>query len=240
MLPKIDVPIYNVKLPSTGQELSVRPFLVKEEKMLLMAVKSDDAQEIVRTTKQVINNCIVSPEINVDALPFFDIDYLFIALRAKSVGESIDVNFICQSEVDGVKCGGKFTVPIDISNVEMENIEKSNLDIVFHDDLIFKMKYPTYSVIKQIDEKADQFETKIKIIMACIDKIFTKGQYYTNKDMTPAEMQDFVESLTQQQFEKLEGFISKFPSFYVKGEGKCIKCGKEHSVRYKDFMRFFQ
>ena len=107
MLPKIDVPIYNVKLPSTGQELSVRPFLVKEEKMLLMAVKSDDAQEIIRTTKQVINNCIVSPEIDVDTLPFFDIDYLFIALRAKSVGESIDVNFICQSEVDGDKCGGK-------------------------------------------------------------------------------------------------------------------------------------
>lgn len=205
-----------------------------------MAVKSDDAQEIVRTTKQVINNCIVSPEIDVDTLPFFDIDYLFIALRAKSVGESIDVNFICQSEVDGDKCGGKFTVPIDISNIEVENNDKSRLDIVFHDDLIFKMKYPTYSVMRQIDERDDQFETKIKIIVSSIDKIFTNGQYYTNKDMTPAEMQEFVENLTQQQFERLESFIGNFPSFYVKGEGACVKCGKVHNVRYKDFVRFFQ
>ena len=109
MLPKIDVPTYTLKLPSSEQELTVRPFLVKEEKLLLMAVKSDDPQEIIRTTKQVINNCIISPEINVDTLPFFDIDYLFIALRAKSIGETIELNFICQNKVEDTKCGGKLS-----------------------------------------------------------------------------------------------------------------------------------
>lgn len=240
MLPNIDVPTYDIKLPSNGQTITVRPFLVKEEKLLLMAVKSDDAQEIIRATKQVINNCIVSPEINIDTLPFFDIDYMFIALRAKSIGESIDVNFLCQNDVNGNRCGGKFVVPIDISNVEVENNDKSQLDIKFHDDLIFKMKYPSYSIMKQIDEKAGQLDSKIQIIMACVDKIFNKGQYYTNKDFTPGELQNFIESLTHQQFELLEKFIGNFPSFRAVGNGKCLKCGKDHSVRYKDFINFFR
>lgn len=240
MLPKIDVPTYTVKLPSNGQELIIRPFLVKEEKLLLMAVKSDDAQEIVRTTKQIINNCIISPQINVDTLPFFDIDYLFIALRAKSIGETIDVNFICQNVIDGDRCGGKFTVGIDISKVEVENNDKSRLEIRFNDNLIFNMKYPTYSIMKMLDEKSDALDMKIKIIVACIDRIFVDGQYYTNKDMTPTEMEQFVEGLTQQQFQKLEEFVNEFPTFYATGETNCPKCGKNHNVRYKDFINFFR
>ena len=240
MLPNIDVPTYDIKLPSNGQTITVRPFLVKEEKILLMAVKSDDAQEIIKATMQVINNCIISPEIKIETLPFFDIDYMFIALRAKSIGESIDVNFLCKNDVEGNKCGGRFVVPIDISNVAVENNDKTQLDIKFHDDLIFKMKYPPYSAMKQIDEKAGQLDSKIQIIMACVDKIFTKGQYFTNKDFTPAELQNFIEGLTQQQFSVLEKFIANFPSFYAFGSGKCLKCGKEHSVRYKDFINFFR
>lgn len=239
MLPKIDVPTYIIKLPSNGQELTIRPFLVKEEKLLLMAVKSDDPQEIIRTTKQVINNCIISPEINVDTLPFFDIDYLFIALRAKSIGETIELNFICQNKVEDTKCGGKFSVNVDIANIEVENKDKP-LEIKFHDDLIFKMKYPTYGLMKLLDEKSDMLETKIKIIVASIDRIFTKGQYFTAKDITPAEMQDFVEGLTQQQFGVLEEFVNNFPTFYATGSGRCVKCGKEHNVRYKDFVNFFR
>ena len=239
MLPKIDVPTYILKLPSNGQELTVRPFLVKEEKLLLMAVKSDDPQEIIRTTKQVINNCIVSPEINVDTLPFFDIDYLFIALRAKSIGEIIELNFICQNRIEDAKCGGKFSINVDIANVDFVNKDKP-LEIRFNDNLIFKMKYPTYSLMKLLDEKADMLETKIKIIVASIDRIFSNGQYYTNKDLTPSEMQDFIEGLTQQQFGMLEDFVNNFPTFYATGIGRCVKCGKEHNVRYKDFVNFFR
>lgn len=239
MLPKIDVPTYIIKLPSNDQELTIRPFLVKEEKLLLMAVKSDDPQEIIRTTKQVINNCIISPEINIDALPFFDIDYLFIALRAKSIGETIELNFICQNRVEDTKCGGKFSINADIGNVEVQNKDKS-LEIKFHDDLIFKMRYPSYAIMKQLDEKSDLLETKIRIIVASIERIFTKGQYFTSKDITPAEMQEFVEGLTQQQFGILEDFVNNFPTFYVTGSGRCVKCGKEHNVRYKDFVNFFR
>ncbi len=241
MLPKIDLPTYTLKLPSNSQEVTVRPFLVKEEKLLLMAVKSNDAQEIIRTTKQVIKNCIIEPEINVETLPFFDIDYLFIALRAKSVGESIELNFVCQMlDETGTKCGSKFPVILDISNIDVENLDKTKMDIKFHDDLIFKMKFPSYSVMKSIDENSDSLETKIKIIASCVDKVFTKGQYYTSKDFTPDDLQSFIENLTQQQFQKLEEFTQNFPSFTVVGNGKCKKCGKEHNVRYKDFISFFQ
>lgn len=240
MLPKIDTPIYDVKIPSTGQEIKIRPFLVKEEKLLLMAVKSNDPQEIINTTKQVINNCLIDSDINIDTLPFFDIDYLFIALRAKSIGEKIEVNFICQNMVDDSKCGGRFKVEIDISNVEVVNNDKSRLDIKFNDNLIFKMKYPTYSIMKLIDGKEDVIENKIKIISASIDRIFSKGQYYSSKDFTPEELREFLENLTQQQFEKLDEFITDFPTFYATGNGKCPKCGKEHSVRYKDFVNFFR
>lgn len=240
MLPKIDLPTFEIKLPSNGQEVQFRPFLVKEEKLLLMAAKSNDTNEILKTTKQVINNCILSDNVNVDTLPFFDIDCLFIAMRAKSVGESIDVNYVCQNTVDGEKCGGRFPVKIDISNVEVEKNDDIKAEIKFNDNLIFYMKYPTYSIVKLLNADDDSLEKKIKIIAASVDKIFVDGQFHTNKDIAPEELQSFIENLTQEQFNKLSEFTSNFPTFFVKAEGTCDKCGKTHTVRYKDFMRFFQ
>jgi hypothetical protein len=241
MLPKIDLPTYELKLPSNGKEVRFRPFLVKEEKLLLMAAKSNDANEIIKTTKQVINNCLLDNDVNVDTLPFFDVDCLFIAMRAKSIGESIEVNYVCQStKEDGTPCGSKFPVKIDISNVEVDKNENIKSEIRFNDNLIFHMKYPGYSIIKVLNDNDDSFEKKIKIIIASIDKIFNKDQYYSTKDFSTEELQSFIEGLTQEQFNKLTEFTSNFPSFYVKAEGKCIKCGKEHNVRYKDFVRFFQ
>lgn len=240
ILPKIDVPVYDLKLPSNGQEVKFRPFLVKEEKLLLMAVKSNDANEIIRTTKQVINNCLIESSVNIDSLPFFDIDCLFIAMRAKSVGENIEVNFVCQNDTEIGKCGGKFSINIDISNVEIDRKDNISSSIEFNSDLIFKMKYPSYSIIKLLNDDDDSLEKKIKIISASIDKIFIKGNYYSNKDMSPDEIHSFIENLTQEQFNRLSEYVSNFPTFYVKGKGKCLKCGHDHEVRYKDFVRFFQ
>lgn len=240
MLPKIDLPTYELKLPSNGKEIRFRPFLVKEEKLLLMAAKSGDANEIIKTTKQVINNCLLD-EVNIDSLPFFDVDCLFIALRAKSIGENIEVNYICQNTLeDNTPCRGRFPVKIDISNVEIEKNENIKSEIKFNDNLIFYMKYPGYSIIKVLNDNDDTFEKKIKIIIASIDKIFNKDQYYSTKDFSTEELQNFIENLTQEQFDKLAEFTSNFPSFYVKAKGVCEKCGKEHDVRYKDFVRFFQ
>lgn len=240
MLPKIDLPMYELKLPSSGKTVTFRPFLVKEEKLLLMAVKSDDPNEIINTTKQVINNCLINSDINLDTIPFFDMDCLFIALRAKSVGESIVVNYVCQNKVDGEKCGGQFPIKIDISNVTVDKRAELGSEIKFNDNLIFYMKYPNYSVVRLLNTDDDSLEKKIKIIAASVDKIFANSQYYTNKDLAPKELQDFIEGLTQEQFGKLAEYTANFPTFYIKAEGVCPKCGKNHTVRYKDFMRFFQ
>lgn len=240
MLPKIDLPMYELKLPSSGKTVTFRPFLVKEEKLLLMAVKSDDPNEIINTTKQVINNCLINSDINLDTIPFFDMDCLFIALRAKSVGESIDVNYVCQNKVDDQKCGGQFSIKIDISNVTVDKRTELGSEIKFNDNLIFYMKYPNYSVVRLLNTDDDSLEKKIKIIAASVDKIFANSQYYTNKDLAPNELQDFIEGLTQEQFGKLAEYTANFPTFYIKAEGVCPKCGKNHTVRYKDFMRFFQ
>jgi hypothetical protein len=102
------------------------------------------------------------------------------------------------------------------------------------------MKYPNYSVVRLLNTDDDSLEKKIKIIAASVEKIFANGQYYTSKDLSPKELQDFIEGLTQEQFDKLGDYTANFPTFYVKGEGVCSKCGKDHTVRYKDFMRFFR
>ena len=129
MLPKIDVPLYDIEIPSSKEKIKVRPFNVKEEKLLLMAMESKDVNEIVNTVKQVINNCIINGEVNIDKLPFFDIDFLFIFLRAKSIGESVEVNLTCNNEVDGKECGNRFPGVMNISNCEIVKPEKISEEI---------------------------------------------------------------------------------------------------------------
>jgi T4 bacteriophage base plate protein len=238
-LPKIELPIYSVKLPSTEKEIKIRPFTVKEEKLLLMALQSKDTQEIINTVKQVINNCIIEPTVNVDKLPFFDMDYLFIALRAKSVGETLNLRFRCKNIVDGKECDTPMGIQANISNIVIDNLDY-NKDVELSKDLIIRMKYPTYSVMKNINDSDTPMETKIKYIMASVDKIIEKDSVHDVNEYTKQELQDFIESLTHEQYAKLEEFVDNYPSFSVLLEKKCPKCGFQHRMRYTDFSDFFQ
>lgn len=237
-LPMIVVPHYDVRLPSNGETVTIRPFLVKEEKLLLMAVESKDDVEIINTTKQVVQNCIIKPKINIDSLPFYDLDYLFIALRAKSIGEYVEVNFTCNNLVDGHVCGGNFPAKIDISNCKIE----SNPDIsdtVMFGPMTIKLKCPNYSVMKSISGIENELDRKTAILADCIDTIVTGQTIQTRKDWTPEEMKEFLEGLTQEQFSKIETFADNFPGFYIESEAKCVKCGFQHKLRYTDFQSFF-
>jgi hypothetical protein len=238
-LPKIDVPIYEIKVPSTGNMVKVRPFLVKEEKLLLMSVESNDTADIIKTTKQVINNCLLEP-LEIDKLPFFDIDYIFIALRAKSIGEKIEVSYTCNNDTENGKCGGVFDADIDVSKCEIEKNESVDTTIKLSEKLTMKMKYPTYEIMKLINSNESVIERKLRVIMSCVDKILTNDNVYTQKDFSKEELRDFLEALTQDQYKKLENFIDNFPTFYIKAEAKCPKCGFEHDIKYQDFARFFQ
>lgn len=239
MLPRISYPIHELKLPSDGRIIKVRPFLVKEEKLLLMAVESKDVNEIINTTKQIINNCIVDGKVNVDTLPFFDIDYLFIALRAKSVGESIEVKFTCNNIVNDTKCNNVFPANIDISNFGVI-VDHSISDVVYiGNNMSIKMKYPNYATMKLLLSNEDALTRKINIIVGCIEYIQDKDNIHTSKDLTKEEMIQFVEGLTQNQFKQLEQYVDNLPSFVVLAEETCNKCGFRHKIEYKDFSSFF-
>lgn len=239
-LPSIQVPTYDLNIPSTGEQIKIRPFIVKEEKLLLMAAASDDEGEIINTTKQIVKNCIVEGKINVDTLPFFDIDYIFTALRAKSIGEKIETLFTCNNVIeDGSECKHSFYADIDISNATIKNLDvEKNIDL--SKDIKLKMRYPTYSTIRSIELTSNPLEAKIKIIAGSIDLIIQGDKVYSWKDYSKEEMIQFVEGLTQEQFKKLEEFVENFPSFHVDVIHTCGKCGFTHYLEYNDFTDFFQ
>lgn len=239
-LPELILPIYELTIPSSGKQIKVRPFVVKEEKILLMAAESNDDLEIINTTIQVIKNCIVEGDVVVEKLPFFDIDYLFIALRAKSIGETVDMAFVCNNEIeDDSICGNKFTAPIDISNATVIKDDSISDEVKLSSTVSLKLKYPVYSVMRMINDDDSILERKIKILMNCIDYIVDKDKVLSSKDYSKEELRAFVESMTEEQFSRVDPFITNFPSFSVNFEKECDKCGFIHQIEYKDFNSFF-
>jgi len=238
-LPKIDVPLYDMKIPSTGKVIKVRPFSVKEERLLFMAVESKSNETVIETVKQVINNCIISGEFNVEKSPFFDVDYAFIFLRAKSIGEKVEVNLTCNNIVEDKKCGNVFQADMDIANVEIVKFDSMSDTIDFGGDKGVKMKYPSYTVIKSFENNDTDVEKKIKLLINSIDYIYDKNGTYPAKDHSTQELKEFIESLTEINYKKMEFFVDNFPTFVVRIKKKCNKCGFEHDVRYTDFYDFF-
>jgi hypothetical protein len=212
---------------------------VKEEKLLLMAIESNDVNEIINITKQVINNCLIDTDINVDTLPFFDIDYLFISLRAKSIGESIDVKFTCNNYINDIVCGNVFNAKIDIANCEIVKDDTIKNIIDIGKNIKIKMKYPNYSIMKTILDNNNVLKKQMNIIASCVDQIIDGEKINTSKDFTKEELFEFLEGLTKEQYMKLEEFINNFPSFVIKTKAKCGKCGYEHNLIYDDFTSFF-
>lgn len=239
MLPVIDLPTYDIKVPSTGKTIKIRPFKVKEEKLLLMAAESNDSQEIINTTKQILKNCILTEDIDIEKLPFFDIDYIFIALRAKSVGESIDIKFTCNNLVDNYTCGNIFPAKIDITNCKIVKNESLNSRIELDSSVTVGMKYPTYAEMKTITDSKKAIDVEMNIIASCIDTIMKKDTVYTRKDMTKEEILAFIDNLSQEQYRKLEYYIENFPTFVITTEAVCDKCGFHHHLEYKEFESFF-
>jgi len=238
-LPKIDLPTYELTLPSSGKKIKVRPFLVKEEKLLLIAADSGEDDDIISTTKQVINNCILTKGIDVEKLPFFDIDFLFIALRAKSIGEKVEMQFTCNNEVEDKQCGHTFDADIDISEAKIDEVDGISKDIEISPTITMRMKYPTYTTIRGIKEEDDAIERKMKVIVNSIDYIADGENIHSSKDYSREDLTKFVEDLTEEQFKKLELFVENLPTFAVHLEAKCENCGFEHKIKYTELESFF-
>ena len=238
-LPKQSAPIYNAIVPSSKQEIKFRPFLVKEEKTLLIAQQSNDPQVMLDTLKGIIKNC-VRTDLDVEKLALFDVEYLFCQIRAKSVGEMVEMVVMCDKcPEEETKARVKLT--FDLTKLEVQFPEGHESKIELFDDVGVIMKYPTLATLKEL-EKVDQnsSETLFKVIIKMIDCIYDSEQVYMAKDQTEKELVDFLENLTQDQFKKLQNFFVTMPKLSKSVEYDCPVCSHHHEKVVEGLGGFFQ
>ena len=243
-LPKIDVPTYETTLISSGKKVKYRPFLVKEQKLFLMASQSTDEKETVGVVKQVLNNCIIS-DIDVDDLPTFDLEHLFMQLRARSVGEVVNLKYNCNNTVKDDKgedkvCGGLVKFDLNILDIKPIIDPDHNSKIEITDKLGIVMKYPTLGMVKNFDNlQSESIDTIMDVIVSCIDFIYDADQMYYAKDSTKEELMEFVDNLQQDDLEKIQKFFTTMPKISKPLDFKCGKCGYEEKIVVEGIQNFF-
>ena len=208
-LPKIATPTYELELPSTGATIKYRPFLVKEEKVLVIALESEDNKQITNAIKAVLKSCILSKGIKVEDLPTFDIEYLFLNIRGKSVGEDLDVNIICP---DDNKTQVAVTIALD--EIEVQKDENHTNKIKVDESIMMEMKYPSLDqFIKNNFDFNDKnmMDQSFELIASCVDKIYTEDDVWASADCTKKEMKDFLEQMNSNQFKEIEKFFETMP-----------------------------
>ncbi len=208
-LPKIATPTYELELPSTGQSIQYRPFLVKEEKVLVIALESEDNKQITTAIKAVLKSCILTKGVKVESLPTFDIEYLFLNIRGKSVGEELEVNVICPDD-------GETTVPvvINLDEIEVQKDENHSNKIKIDDSIMMELKYPSLDqFIKNNFDFNDKnaMDQSFELIASCIDKVYTEDEVWATADCTKKEVKEFLESMNSQQFKEIEAFFESMP-----------------------------
>lgn len=208
-LPKISVPHYEIDLPSTGQTIKYRPFLVREEKVLIFALESEDAKQITDAVKTVLKNCIQTKGVKVESLPTFDIEYLFLNIRAKSVGEEIEVNVICPDD-------GETEVPvtINVDDIKVTKNENHTRQIKVDENIMMELKYPSLEqfIKNNFDLSAENnVDQSFDLIVSCIDKIYTEEEVWSSGDVTKIELMDFLDQMNKSQFEQIETFFDTMP-----------------------------
>ena len=208
-LPKIATPTYELELPSSGKTINYRPFLVKEEKLLVLALESEDTKQITTAIKAVIKACIKTRGIKVENLPTFDIEYLFLNIRGKSVGEELEVNIICPDDEKT-----QVPVTIDLDSIECQKVEGHTNKIRLDDNLMMEMKYPSLDqFIKSNFDMTDnnQLDQSFDLIASCIDKIYSEDEVWASEDCSKKEMSEFLESMNSAQFKEIEAFFETMP-----------------------------
>ena len=236
-LPKIATPVYELELPSTGQTIEYRPFLVKEEKVLVIALESEDTKQITSAIKNVIKNCIRTKGVKVEDLPTFDIEYLFLNIRGKSVGEEIEVNVTCPD--DGVT---QVPITINLDDIQVQKNEEHSNRIKVDDSIMMEMKYPSLDqFIKNnfdFDDK-NAMDQSFDLIATCIDKIFTEEEVWAVEDCSKKEIVEFLEQMNSSQFKEIEKFFETMPKLSHSITVKNPKTKKENVVVIEGLAGFF-
>tara|TARA_R110000868_G_C10840215_1_gene760003 strand:+ start:502 stop:1197 length:696 start_codon:yes stop_codon:yes gene_type:complete len=228
-LPKLDTPTYELTLPSSGSRVKYRPFLVKEHKVLLTMAEADDS-EVARIVRELVDVCTFK-ELNVDLLPHFDIEYIFMQLRAKSISETVDVVINCE-------CGEKIDTSFNIDDLKVEKPEGHTNKIMLTDDVGVELKYPSIDDVFAVFSEEDTDDI-FNLVIGSIKAVYNSEEYWETKDQTTEEIEEFIYSLTKEQFSKLEVFFTSSPKIVQTIECDCPKCGKHNVSRLEGLQNFF-
>ena len=237
-LPKLNVPVYEAILPSTEKVIKYRPFLVKEEKILLTALEADDTKALSGAVKQIVNNC-VQGELDVDKLPTFDIEYLFLRLRAKSVGEKVTVGLKpwgCPNN-EGKLCENTTEIEINLEEVKVDKKKAPSPKIMLDDKIGIKMKYPNIDTINLTGTTSEA--AGMDVIKGCVDMIFTEEDTHERDSFTDEELDEFIDSLNSQQFKLIKDFFDNMPVLKHTVKYKCNTCGEEKETILQGLNSFF-
>ena len=246
-LPQLHVPTFAISLPSTGQNVKLRPYLVKEQKILLMAQQSEEENEIVSAIKQTITNCLVNNDLDIGKLPVFDIEYIFLKLRSKSVGESIDLVYTCgQTKSDpagtaDVVCGGKFKHRLDIDILEVKKNPENNRVIQLDQSIGMTLKFPTYEIFTKYkllstDIQNNSIDAIFGLIGECTENIFTGEQVY--EEYTKEELANFIGDMNDTQFKQIVKFFDTLPKLDYTVNFLCPKCGYSEKIVLQSLVDF--
>lgn len=228
-LPKLNTPTYELKLPSTGKTVKYRPFLVKEHKILL-TLKEANEIEVFRVIKDLVNICTFE-KLKVEDLSNFDIEYIFIQLRAKSISETLDLIINCE-------CGNKIEYTANLLDAKVVKRENHNSKIQLTDSIGVEMRYPTYEEVIKAYQNDDQDDI-VKLIINCIKGVYDNKNYWDLSEQTYEEILQFVNDFTRKQFEKVEEFFLTMPRLEQTIEADCDKCGKHNVVKLEGLQSFF-
>ena len=235
-LPKITTPTYELVLPSSGRKIKYRPFLVKEEKILIIALESQDQKQIANAVKDILATCILTKGTKIDKLSTFDIEYLFLNVRGKSVGEQIEVMVTCPDD-------GKTQVPktINIDTIKVVKSKDHKTDIKLDDQYSIRMRYPSLNEFIKTNFAAGEIavDDTFELIASCVDQIYSEEESWTSEDCTKKEMVDFIDGLNSSQFKEIEKFFDTMPKLSHKVKVKNPNTKVESEVVLEGLQNFF-
>ena len=235
-LPKINTPTYELEIPSTGKKIKYRPFLVREEKILVMALETEDMGQISNAIVEILSACINTRGVKVQELAMFDIEYLFLNVRAKSVGEKIDVTVTCPDD-------GETQVPtvINLDDIKVHTDKEHKKDIVLDADLTLRMKYPSMSEFVKSNFSGEEItvEGTFDLIASCVEQVFNEEESWSASDCTKKEMTEFLEQLSSKQFKEIEKFFETMPKLSHTVKVKNPNTGVDNEILLEGLNAFF-
>jgi len=234
-LPILKHPTYKIKLPSNNKELKFRPFLVGEEKILLMAMESKNANEIVMAIEQIVKSCSIS-KIKVSEMPILDVEYFFLHLRAKSKGEVLELKYMCTN------CDKPIDFELNIDNVKVKKNKNHNKKIPIDGDIGMVMKYPTMAIaniITEAEEVKNKVESQFNIIKSCIDYVYDNEEIHKFSDQTEEEVDEFINNLSEKPIVEATNFLNTMPEVVYEDTLTCDNCSTKNDVLLKGLQNFF-